>query len=315
MSGSKPDSAEKTTPNAGYAAIVALIISGMDDFLSYFQVTISAEAGKSSVSDEFLTKFAADADRFASSYCKDLAAMLRENSTQADVRETTEPILTRLIRNRCFETLDSIAIGFLSFAQQSGVDLKSVMGQLSDSRIRDSVMTGPNGQMMVSEELVPKATSANPKVEALFHVVHFIEALGELPQTLLDYGATKLLGSAAEFSTEIGYVMNIKDAIDEKRRLCLTLLESFEAVKQKKWEDQRAADTAAIKGAALNSLMSTGKRKSGFGWLFVGLLFSSWVWIASQLSITHIYIIISAVVSGILGIVFLYMGISNLIKG
>lgn len=280
-----------------------------EKFLQGFQNTVGG--AQVSITEELLTNFLQNADAFASQCCEKLASMLRQSSSQPEVRETTEPVLSRLVRNRCFESLDLILLDYVRLLQQFGVDLKLKAGQLADSRLREA-----------AKEITPANPAAGPKIltqegkaRALVRMRDYLRGVDQLPQELLDYGAIKLFGGDVDYVLQKRYQQNIKEGIQERLGACLGVLESFDVLKQKMWEEQRAAETAAITAAAMASVQGSVKRKGGFGSLIIGLACTGPVWFISTTGAKSPYLVGAAVLSGIVAIVFLYLGICRLAKG
>ncbi len=301
----------KCTPQAGFGAIAGLTVSLTQKFLTVAHTSLSA-AG-TTINEELLVGFLVNADVFASQCSEKLAALLRQNSSQPEVRETTEPVLGRLVRNRCFENLDLILIDYLAVLQQGGIDLSQRAGQLGDSRVRDTAR-----QMMAPGPAPAKDTlkilNAEKKGAALVKIRDYLNALEQLSHELLDYGAIKLFGGDVDFVLQKRYLQNIKEGIDEKYNLCMATVESFDVLKQKMWEDQRAAETAAITAAAMAGATSNVKRKGGAGALFIGLACIAPIGIIFTLGVKEPYAIGGAVLSGVLAIIFVFIGINRMTK-
>lgn len=307
-----PAPSTKCSPQAGFGAIAGITVSTTEKFLQGFQNTVGG--AQVSITEELLTNFLQNADAFASQCCEKLASMLRQSSSQPEVRETTEPVLSRLVRNRCFESLDLILLDYVRLLQQFGVDLKQKASQLADSRLREAAkeVTPSNPAAGTAG---PKILTQEGKARALVRMRDYLRGVDQLPQELLDYGAIKLFGGDVDYVLQKRYQQNIKEGIQERLGACLGVLASFDVLKQKMWEEQRAAETAAITAAAMVSVQSNVKRKGGFGSLIIGIACTGPAWFISATGARSPSLIAAAVLSGIVAIVFLYLGICRLAKG
>jgi hypothetical protein len=301
----------KCTPQLGFGAISGITLSTCDKFLQAFQSSMTGSPP--SITNDFLAGFLLSADSFSSQCCEKFAAMLRQSSTQPEVRETTEPILTRLIRNRCFEALDSTLLDYTRIVEQSGISLKPKLGQLADSRLRDAardtagLMGGPDGPQ---KTLLPQ----EGKAAALVKILEYLRGLDNLPHELLDYGAIKLFGGDVDYLQQNGFLQNMRDGIHERLNACISTVESLDLVKQKLWEEQRAAETAAIKAAVMSSVQSSSTKKGALGAFAFGVLCTGPVWFAATTGAHNTYVVGGAVVSGVAAIVFVFVGIARLTR-
>ena len=91
----------KSTPQLVCGSFAGILISESERFLDSAVGFLRTRADSSANQD--LIPFLALADSFSVACCTRIAAELKENSTQAEVRDTAEPVMARLIRNRCFD--------------------------------------------------------------------------------------------------------------------------------------------------------------------------------------------------------------------
>jgi len=89
------------------------------------------------IPDDFLVRFAQFADGFTVACCDKFASFLKEASIHAEVRGTSEPVLARLVRNRCFESMDVLLSDYVELLRTAKIDISSAARQLANSRVRD----------------------------------------------------------------------------------------------------------------------------------------------------------------------------------
>lgn len=133
-------------------------------------------------------------------------------------------------------------------------------------------------------------------------------------QQLLDYGAAKLFGADADFEEQKRHQESIQDALRSKIGAAVALLEGFEEIKRKLWEEQRAAETATIKAVALSAFQKTTKRKSGAAWLVAGLVCLVPVGFAASFRLTNPYVIGTTTLIAGVGIVLIFRGLIKLMR-
>jgi hypothetical protein len=309
-------SAGKMVPQMGYGTMAGLVTSAFEKFLGWFQVSIkmSVQSGAApSLSHEFQTQFLAEADNFSSLCCREFAAMIKSSSSQPEVRDTSEPVLARLIRNRCFEAVDTTLLEYIEILERSHINLGAVKDKLGDSKIRDSLSRKPSSSPDAGDT-DGSSLGQRRKTTAVLKILEYLEQFERLAEELLDYGALKLFGAEADFGMQKSFLMSVQDNIQGKYQGAMTALESFEEVKKKRWEDQRAAETAAVKEAALTSMMYAKTKKSSLGYLISGGVCALLVWLASTSGITHPYLLIGTGLVAVVGVFFFFKGVANLTK-
>ncbi|MBM3831720.1 MAG: hypothetical protein FJ403_00290 [Verrucomicrobia bacterium] len=256
----------KASPHMGYGSMAGIIIAASERFLGWFQMSIQSSVAKgasASLPDDFLSQFLVEADAFATSCCRELATMLRETSTQAELRETSEPVLAKLIRNRCLDALDSILVGYVEVLMELRINLGGVQERLGDSRVRDALAHPAPVNLDQGEQRT--ASARRGRTGAVLKILEYIDAFDSLPRELLDYGGVKLFGAEADFNMQKDFVLSIQDGIQPKYQAALGSLEGFEEIKKKRWEDQRSAESAVVKEAAMNALMAGQTKRSSLG--------------------------------------------------
>ena len=297
-----------------YAPIVGIIVSEMERFLEQF-VNFAKMEAPASVSDEFLRKFLVSADAFSAKCSVRLASLLRESSTQSDIRGTPERVLMGLVRNRCFAGPDASLIAFVGQLKQMNLNLEQSISALSDSEVRTAASVPKSSATSgAATESGGPASAREAKMAALFSMVEYFRQVEDSGLQLLDYGAAKLYGADADFEEQKRHERNIQDVARTKIGATLVLLEGFEEIKRKIWEDQRAAETATIKAVALSALQKTTKRKSGTAWLVAGLACLAPVGIAASFQLTNPYVIGTTVLVAVVGVGLILRGLTNLFR-
>lgn len=308
-------SAEKITPQVGYGSMAGIITSETDKLLQTFLGSARTINDKN-VPDDFLLRFAQSADSFTVACCDRFAGFLKESSLHSEVRGTSEAVLSRLIRNRCFEGTDMILSDYLELLRSANIDLSIAVRQLSDSRVRDlfsqpGANLGSAGEGEQRRLLAPQAARAS----ALIKILAYLGSFASMAREFLDYGASKLFGGDLDFSMQERFLQTIADSIHEKASSAMAILEGLELVKQRKWEQQRAAESATIKAVAMMANQSQIKRKSGVSSLVISGVCLAPIWLLFQLGFMNRYIIGLAAALGLTSIIFLFRGIMNLTKG
>jgi len=299
---------------ASYAPIVGIIVSEMERFLEQF-VNFAKMEAPASVSDEFLKKFLVAADAFSAKCSVKLANLLRESSTQTDIRGTPERVLMGLVRNRCFAGPDATLIAFVGQLKQMNLNLEQSISALSDSEVRTAAAVPKGGAAPgAATESAGPASAREAKLAALFSMVEYFRHVEDACLQLLDYGAAKLYGADADFEEQERHEQNIQDVARTKIGAALALLEGFEEIKRKIWEEQRAAESATIKAVALSALQKTTKRKSGTVWMVAGLVCLAPVGFAASFQLTNPYVIGTTILLAVVGIGLILRGLTNLFR-
>lgn len=121
---------------------------------------------------------------------------------------------------------------------------------------------------------------------------------------------------AAEVETSIlkPYLKTIHSRIETELSNAIATIQGLELVQQKKWEERRAAESAAIKASVLSSAQCFKRGRRGTRSLVFGLVCAVPLWIISQSQPTNTYLVTLAIVSGLTGILFGYVGLSKFIR-
>jgi hypothetical protein len=301
-----------------YGTIAGDYVPAADAFLNSCLNSLKSQK-PGSITDQGLRQFFLAAESLAQKCSQSMAALLHEHSNQREIRETSEPVLVRLVRNRCFEGADNLLIEFARMFLALGIDLRSIHGQLGDSRLRDEVaimagLKGGSDESAAEIAMAKRMGSQKARDHAAMRLLDYMNALENLPREILDYGSTKVFGGEPDYSLQTGYLMNITDALRDKSAEALSLVENLDAIKQRRWDEQRAADLFAIKEAARASLLKSEDRRTGFGSLAIGIVCGLLDWGVFAIGINNQYVIISAIVVGAVGIFFLYRGLMQLVR-
>lgn len=307
--------ADRMTPQIAFGSMAGIITSETEKFLQAF--LSNARATKpDAVPDDFFLRFPPSADSFTVACCDRLAGYLCEASIHGEVRGTSEAVLSRLTRNRCFEALDVMLAEYLDFLKQAGIDASQAVKQLSESRVRDLSVTA--GQAVESGGEPEKKKLQGPQIArglALIKIQVYFGALKSLPHEFLDYGSSKLFGGDVDFTMQQRFLRTIADSIHEKLNNVTAVVEGFELVKQRKWEHQRASESATIKAVAMMASQIQTKRKTGLSSLVIAAICAAPIWFLFNLGVLNRYVIGLVVAFGIAALVFLFRGIIHLTKG
>jgi len=270
--------------------MAGIITSEADKFLQATLGSARAVDAKN-VPDDFLLRFAQYADAFTVSCCDRFAGFLKEMSIHGEVRGTSEAVLAKLVRNRCFESLDGLLSEYLDLLRTAKIDISSVVRQLVDSRVRDlfsmpGAALGAGGEGEQRKLLLPQAARA----AALVKILDYLNAFPGLVQEFLDYGTSKLFGGDVDFSMQERFLRTVLDGAHEKMMSLTVLLEGLEQVKQRKWEQQRATESATIKAVAMMAGQSQVKRKTGVSSLVICGVCLAPIWPLFQLGLVNRYV-------------------------
>lgn len=303
-----PSSSNKNVAHAAYGTMSGIVTSSIDRFLISFQS--SMKGVNEAVSPDALVGFLTSADRFANDCSQRFASMLRELTNKADVRDTSEAVLMRLVRNRCFETLDSVLEEYIAFLAQLSCDLKQPLANLSDSRLRDLADQNAGGWVVQRRFKLPTAA----KAAALLKILDYLKCLEQLPDDLLDYGASKLFGAEPEMDLQRSFSASIRAGIEERLMASMRMIDELDVVRQRKWEQQRAAEDAAINAVATMASFRREKAKGGVGALLLGLLCTGPIWWVSMVDAPNLYLGSIAALSGVAALFFFYRSLVLLTK-
>lgn len=298
----------KNSKQKAFGGAAGAVTSSLTQFLQSFKANMAGV--QSNVSSEMLCRFLTLADQFSNDCSHQIAAVLREHSSLSEVRETTEDVLSRLVRNRCFEALDSVLESYIEFLGQLNLDLKVALAHLADSRLRDAVQSTTAGQGKEKRFKLPTAA----KTAALLKISDYLKSLESLPIEILDYVGLKLTGPEADFTLQRRFTSTVQAATNELLQASVSLIEDLEAVKRRRWEEQTAAESAAINAVAMISSQKSSHQRSGAGAFLLGTLFASPVGYISATGTRNLYIGLVAALFGLTAIFFFYRGVLNFTK-
>lgn len=278
-------------------------------------VILGKNAGTTTISDDFLVKFLVRADGFSSQCCKKLAALLKKSSGQSEMRDTPDSVLVRLVRSRAFEVADSNLIEFVFATKASGVELKSRIGDLSASRVREAV--GDDGKIPDAEGVEDRSQPSSPqtaKEDALVQAYNHLNGLDGLAHDFLDYGGGKLLGDQADYNLLNQFIQNVQDSIQPDLAEALAYLDSFEAVRKKKWDNLRAAETEAIRSGAFMASKSSPRKEGGVISLLLGCFCGIPLWFVFSNDIANPWVLGTVATVGFVGVILFFRGIFRLMN-
>lgn len=305
----------KTNPSVGYGSMAGILIGESQKFL---QTILAAgnSAGTTGISTDFLLKFLASADDFSTQCSQKLASLLKESSSLAEIRETPDAVLARLVRSRAFESVDSILIQFVTEAKAAGLGSNLNLGNLAESRVREAGL----GEAMnaSSDETEKKPRSSTPqiaKTNALVHAFCYTSGLEVLAHDFLDYGGGRLLGNEADFNMMNQFIQNVRDSIYPNLSETLAYMEGFEAVRKKKWDDMRAAESEAIRSGVLQATQTSSLKTGGFVSLLFAGLCGIPIWIVLTNGISNQYVLGVTAAFALIGVVLFFRGIIRLTNG
>ncbi|MBI4661813.1 MAG: hypothetical protein HY735_23580 [Verrucomicrobia bacterium] len=292
-----------------------IITSECEKFLQAFLSSARTLDGKT-FPDDFMLRFVQYADSFTVGCCDRFSAFLREASITAEIRGTSEGVLSRLVRNRCFEATDVLLADYVDLLKQGGINVGQLVPQLSDSRVRDLVSQSSQVSAAVNGE--GRKNLSVPQVArglALLKILDFFTAFNSLIHEFLDYGGSKLFGGDVDFMMQERFLSTIRDSIHEKLTNAIAIVEGFELVKQRKWEHQRAAESATIKAVTMMASQAQVKRKSGISSLVIAVVCGAPIWFLFNLGIMNRYVIGLIAALSLAAVFFLFRGIIHLTKG
>ena len=311
MSTTAPDiaspEASKVTPQLVCGTLAGILISESERFLDGVVSFLRLRAD--SAANQDLVAFLTQADSFCSTCCLRIAAELKESSALADIRETSEPVLARLVRNRCFDTLDSTLGSYVDALRSLNVEVKSVVNQLSDSKVKDLLAGGASSASAASEG-VRRLAQLN-KGTALLCIWDYLRLLTTLPAEVMDYGSAKTFGPDADYQMQKGYIQNVLDSLQPKMAVALNTIEGFEAVREKKWAQSRAEEDAAIKGVAFAATRQISRRKSSTSSLLIGIVCLAPLIAVATLGLDSPQMLVGGIVVALVGVIFLFRALAN----
>lgn len=281
----------KINPSVGYGSMAGILIGESQKFL---QTILAAgnSAGTTAISTDFLVKFLASADDFSTQCSQKLASLLKESSALAEIRETPDAVLARLVRSRAFESVDNILIQFVAEAKAAGLGSNLNLGNLAESRVREAGLgEATNGSLDETEKKPRSSTPQNAKTNALVQAFCYTSALEGLAHDFLDYGGGRLLGNEADFNMMNQFIQNVRDSIDPNMSEMLAYMDGFEAVRKKKWEDMRAAESEAIRSGVLQATQTTALKTGGFVSLLFAGLCGAPIWFVLTNGISNQYVL------------------------
>ena len=300
----------KVTPQLACGTMVGILISESERCLD--SVVAFLRFGAKSPANQDLVSFLTQADSFAGACGLRIAAELRTMSTQAEVRETAEPVLARLVRNRCFDRLDTALGAYLNALKQLNVELKPALAQMADSKLKElasateAVAASGNGEAQRKASLAE--VSRGP---ALLAIWNYLRQFDSVAREVVDYSSLKTFGPDADYQLQKAYVQNVGDAIHEKLTTALSVIEEFDAVRERKWAQIRAEEDATIKGVALAATRQANRGKSSAGSLVIGVVLLAPLLVIATSGIGSSGLLLGGIALGAVGIFFLYRAMSN----
>lgn len=291
--------------NPVHQRITSEVIDSLDTFLKSFHSTLASNTAN--LTADLFVNFLATADRFNYNVSHKLTLILLEHSLEPDVRSAPEATLIRLIRNRCFESLDRILETYTGYLSQLNIDLRGVLNALTESRLRDA-LTGiemPSGEAVKRYKLPTASREA-----ALLLILEFLKGLQSVPDSLVDYAARRMGTSELDQDEQTRILSTIRTAIEEPFANALGFIENMDIIKRKRWEEQYAAENAIIQAVATASTINMAKRKSSAGSLFMTLIFLVPLWLISETGTIDLYAGVSGSISALMAIIFFYRAIS-----
>ena len=278
-------------------------------------VTLGKKAGTTTISDDFLVKFLVRADGFSTQCCQKLAALLKKTSGQSDIRDTPDSVLIRLVRSRAFEVADSSLVELVFAAKASGIELKSHIESLSASRVREAGQDGGKDPEADGAEDRPRPSSPQTaKEDALVQAYNHLNGLDGLAHDFLDYGGGKLLGDQADYNLLNQFVQNVQDSIQPDLAEALAYLDSFEAVRKRKWDNLRAAETEAIRSGAVMASQSATRKEGGLFSLLLGCFCGIPLWFVFANGVSNPWVLGTVATIGFVGVILFFRGVFRLMN-
>lgn len=194
------------------AEIVNLTIANVFlPFQSMREALMEREELKFNESD-FSERFFTFSDVFAEDTCKKIAYLVRTKSASNEIRSTPTDVLSKQIRRDVFDKHDQILFQYAAIMKQIGVELKStnVVTSAVDGAIVGRVLSGFGQESnkwavagAVLSVVAEAQRQANLRIQArtasYIMMLKYFETLKHLPEKLLDYSCSKIIGASIDF--------------------------------------------------------------------------------------------------------------------
>lgn len=290
---------------AGTDILARRIVKSTEGFLERFTAALRADGNKGTAG--FLTQFLIAADRFNDQCSQAVAAVVLEHSKQPEVRGSSESTLIRLIRSRCFETLDLILEDYAGFVAQVETEFPALIRKLTESRLRQALLNSNNPEAKkVKRFKLPTAA----KEAALEKILEFVQNIPGMADGMVDYGFAKLHGESGNHEESSRMALMVRGGLEISYNEAVAALESCDIIKRKRWEAQYASESAALQGLVAASSMKTDARKSRVGALALSFLFGLPVFYIWSAGPTNMYIGAAVAASALVALICLLRGIS-----
>lgn len=273
--------------------IVGTITSQTEEFLKMF----AESDGR--VNGEFLGAFLINADRFAENCSRQIAAAIKKFTTLDDVRNSSEATLANLLRHRCFDAQDAILEKLIRDSSEFRTKIRSVQSRLSLLRFRDIV---------VRASLNP---GAEPQRSALLQICDYLNSLKFIPESILEYAATRAFGPGADLVLCSRYAETLTASLTDKLTKVIRRIQLMGGIGPNPME---AVVIESIDDLSAALVGQGSKTKSGSVLVQLGLciLFALPIIYVSSFGHTEPRTVALALVSAAISIVFFYRTISRL---
>ena len=293
------------------AQMAEAIANGIERFLVTFKYTINPEGTLRGLSRvEFFQKYVAQAAQLSVKPSKELAAIFRSHSSQADVRVADLDALAKAIRDSCFAELDGLLLNSVALLEGAGIDLSGSLDVFRDSplpKAAPKVLANPPppeaspdpsrdpdgapiafGPFGSAPEIVPPPknqgqTKSQGQALALLKMVDYLRALKRLPAALLDYGSAQCFGGDADAGLHKKVLLNIQGLIEPKLNESIELILSVASVETRELERLKEAQLTRVNAGQELKARKAWREAQGIGFLaFSGIcLFPGWVAVLS----------------------------------
>jgi hypothetical protein len=226
-----PASSQSAQERARICLTMAEVVrSSVTSLLRPFGTASSArELLQTTSAEAFLEKFLLSADSFTSECCQGFAKLLRESSGLAEVRATPTTTLAKQARQVVFEELDAVLTAYIQALAQANVEIQQTASQLCETGILAAGLKGAAlgqlaggfgqsgkslgmfaGLLQAGEAALAKLNLQAQQINLMLEtrqlayrkVTDYLKAVSKLPEEMLDYGAAKCFGSAANFQMQ-----------------------------------------------------------------------------------------------------------------
>lgn len=304
---------EKLTEQGGnpvqqaFGSLAGAVVGAMESFFRSFRFAVKGI--DQAVTPEILLNLLVVADQFSNDASDRLSGVIREHSPDSGLRDSSDGTLARLVRARCFETLDTLLIQYVDTLSAMEIDLKPMLNRLGKSVVREYV-----------EDLCAGTASkrfrlpGSGKAVALVGFSNYLQELARLPHSLLDYGGAKLFSANVDVEMQGRYLRTIEASVHESLQATVGLIEGLEMVKTKRWEQESARESATIGAVAAIASMKQDTQKTSWGYLLAGLALSAPLgWVVATQS-THPYVLGGAVSAACVSAFLVYKSFVSFIR-